>query len=489
MALTVEEILVKITEEGSDELQGKLDKTSRKLGEWQAILRGKLRRSQADFNNQLRSEKLENHAKQLKQVTGQFDSFGGAMRMPMKTWKKVNEQGGKFNTMGGRMGNRLRTLTHGLRGFRMEMLGVMFFGQGMVKFFTGLLKPAFQATGIFELFSQVLQIVFLPIVLALLPFLLKLADWLINMPESLKLIIGIITIFGTVLGFIIMIVGTLALGIGSIILAFGGFIAIIFSVVASFVSMFGWAGKLAAALAFFGIIIPGVTAFGDEIERQGGLWEKIKGWLMVVVGWLDNLWDKFLEWAPVQKMMNQFSEDVRNKIRNPIKTLKEDIPKFFNTTWEKVSKETALWWRVIETTIHQKVTAIKKDFKDWMDTFSDENKQKIDDMAFVISALASAIRGFVGALALIPAWWRLSQSFGATAAHAITGKPIPPGLRLPGTGGFTGSFDTTSTGGQPQSVTLSPIINVYASPGMDIDKLVDKVSSKVTEDFKRLSRR
>ena len=113
--------------------------------------------------------------------------FSKVMAAPMDRFKKMTTQGGKLsrrfkgmNNDGARFGHRLRRLTHGMRGFRMEMLGVMFFGMGVQKFFTGLLKPALQLTGFMELLSTTLGLVFLPIVLSLLDVLLPVFLWLMN---------------------------------------------------------------------------------------------------------------------------------------------------------------------------------------------------------------------------------------------------------------------------------------------------------------------
>ncbi len=54
------------------------------------------------------AQKLVDNATNINQLGKQYDSLGGAIRMPMERWKKFNKEGGVFNTIGGRMGNRLR---------------------------------------------------------------------------------------------------------------------------------------------------------------------------------------------------------------------------------------------------------------------------------------------------------------------------------------------------------------------------------------------
>ena len=87
----------------------------------------------------------------------------------MKTWK--------------RLGVQTRHLTAGIHGFKMEMLSVMFGGQMLAGAMWGLLQPAMEATGIFEIFGAMLQTLFLPIALALLDVLLPIMVWFMGAPE------------------------------------------------------------------------------------------------------------------------------------------------------------------------------------------------------------------------------------------------------------------------------------------------------------------
>ena len=426
-------------------------------------------------------------------------AFANQMKMPPVAMRKMYNAAGVMNknfkkniTTGQRWALGIRKMTHGLRGFRMEMLGVMFFGMGLQKFFTGLLRPALEATGIFELFAAVLQLLFLPIVLALLPWIIKFATWLINLPESTKLAIGKFVIFGAILGGALFLVGMFALGIGSIILAFGGFIAIIVMVITSiagflmsFVGMAGPIGIVIAALGIFGIALPAARAFGDEIEEQGGFWEILQGWISKAVGWLDELWDMFLGWGPIQEMMGQFSKDTQEKIHNPIKTLKEVIPKLWGGLWEEVEKKFSFYWRIIETLVHQKITNMKTDFKEWLDNFSDENRQKIDDMVIVFKALGLALSFIASSLRTIKTGWGWFQ------ADPFEGLLPPKGGRQ--TGGFiphTGLYKLHAGETVNQSgFSSSPTIIINASPGMDIDRLVSEVSDRISGDFESLTRR
>ena len=238
---SVNDILVRILfkEEGSK----KLAKANQRLVEWQQDLNNKLHKSQQAFAKQSEKvkknkETLISNTKQLRQVGKQFDTFGKVMGMPLEQWKQFNKAGGKFRQKGAKTANTIRKITHGFRGFRMEMLSVMFFGMGMQKFFSGLLKPAMESAGIFQLWSTILRILFLPIALAMLPIILNILDAVSGWSDKFKLMIGKFVIFGIVAGLALFLIGSLVLGIGGLILVFGGLSNIIDRMVPD-ISIFG----------------------------------------------------------------------------------------------------------------------------------------------------------------------------------------------------------------------------------------------------------
>lgn len=102
------------------------------------------------------------------------------------------------------------------KGFRMEMLGVMFFGMAIQRMFSGMLRPAAEVFGIFELWGLTLQMVFLPIMELLFPIFLKVTEVLMDMPDSIKVIIGAFSLFMVALGTVLFLIGQFALGLGSL---------------------------------------------------------------------------------------------------------------------------------------------------------------------------------------------------------------------------------------------------------------------------------
>ena len=149
------------------------------------------------------------------------DGFFGSLGVGLPVMKGIQENTDGYRTKLGRLGNTIRMATHGLRGFRMEMLGVMFFGMMLQKAFLGLLRPVMEVYGVFELWRIMLMIMFLPVMAQLMPYFLRFIDFFLELDPKLQLAIGWFVIFGVVLGFLLYIFGTFALGIGSIILALG----------------------------------------------------------------------------------------------------------------------------------------------------------------------------------------------------------------------------------------------------------------------------
>ena len=286
----------------------------------------------------------------LEQFAKKFKGLGGVMRMGLQDFKKFDDGTGRLNKgmmkqvgLMGRLGLRVRNLTHGFRGFKMELLGVMFFGMGIQRFFTGLIKPALQAVGIFKLWSAILTILFLPVALKLLDWSIKFMEWL-NKNEGWKKFIRWVTIIGAVLGGALFLFGMFGLGIGSLIIAFGAIITpIILAIGAFFTFMASMLsskiGILALIAAFIGLA-PSVSAVGDEAKKQGGIWNMITGVISSVVGKiirkLDEMWEKFIDSGPVTKFLENMGLSVEaiEKIKNPIATLGD----YFRTMWDKFLK-------------------------------------------------------------------------------------------------------------------------------------------------------
>ena len=178
---------------------------------------------------------LEQIVVQFKVIKGQFDRAMGAVantvsrvgnniedmgRVMGYSQKQMNtfaETGFKSGTMLGRFVQKLRRATQGSRGFKMELLGVMFFGMMLQRVFMRMLQPAMETFGLFELFSTMLLVLFLPIMPTVLELFMKLFNWIMELSPETKKLIGWLAILGFIIGTVLMVIGTFGLGIGSIL--------------------------------------------------------------------------------------------------------------------------------------------------------------------------------------------------------------------------------------------------------------------------------
>ena len=97
--------------------------------------------------------------------------------------------------------------------FHGELLSMMFAGMALSSVMQGLLNPAMQAYGMMEIWNSALTVFFLPLMDLLMPFLLSFTDWFMNMPESVQLGVGAITVILLVIGKLITILGTVGLAL------------------------------------------------------------------------------------------------------------------------------------------------------------------------------------------------------------------------------------------------------------------------------------
>lgn len=214
------------------------------------------------------SKEAMGNQQQMKDFAKGHQTFGSVMAENEMILSKGQQGIRDFGTKGAKSALAIRKFTTSLRGFRMEMLGVMFFGMGVSRMFGALLRPALEVSGVFGLFTSMLQVLFLPIIEALLPLFFRLADFVFNLSDKWKMIIGVGAILGFVLGKILFLVGMMSLGIGSVILVFG-------SLINTVSNLFG-GGALGGLVAMFAVVIPGFTAAEFVSKKLMAVWEMMK---------------------------------------------------------------------------------------------------------------------------------------------------------------------------------------------------------------------
>ena len=168
----------------TQQIRDRLEKLSSKdVTNFQSRLLNNLNKNLVAFAKT--SDIIESNQSQMTAFTKGHKTFGSVMRENEMLLKKFNESGGKFQTRSARAAMSIRRFTTGLRGFRMEMLSVMFFGLGMKRLFQGILSPALELAGVFEVFGTALQLLFLPVALQILDWALWFMDKVINMKDWL----------------------------------------------------------------------------------------------------------------------------------------------------------------------------------------------------------------------------------------------------------------------------------------------------------------
>lgn len=282
---------------------------------------------QKEMSQQSQSMKTHLEKIGIERLTTSMDSFRGVMGASVENWQKVNVAGENFRTKGGRIGNSIRMLTHGLKGFRMELLGIMFFGMMMANMFSGLLRPSMQMFGFFELWTELLKITFIPLMEHLLEPFIQFFDIITSLSHSTQLLIGVFVLLNFVFWKMMFIVGSLGLGLGSVIqyiplltkylgglsglltgtvaVAVAGFLLLLAGAVIAwrenFMGMKTWFGLALKGIgdmlggvwdiikhvfgAIFAFISGDTKKFWMHIKAIGkGLWKIVKGWFEYVVG-------------------------------------------------------------------------------------------------------------------------------------------------------------------------------------------------------------
>lgn len=230
--------------------------------------------------------------------------WGDIMKMPLEQWRHFNlrmqQHGTTLTRFGGRLANYLRMITHGLRGFQMAFLGIMFAGMGLQKWAEGMLAPATKAYGFGEIWDTTKLVLFLPIIKEISGTFYKITSYIRELSPETKKWIGRIILGAFVLGGILYLVGSLGLAIGSTIIGFavlhwgliklGSFItsglipairnmgmawkaAIGIGILLLLFEYVGWfreaVGQIAAWIGGLVKHVPGLKDIGKEIEKWG----------------------------------------------------------------------------------------------------------------------------------------------------------------------------------------------------------------------------
>ncbi len=387
----------------------------------------------------------------VKFQTPGFRKFGDALKIPQAQFNKLSDGVGNFNkgikensTRMGRAGLAVRKATAGFRGFRMELLGVMFFGMAVQRLFKGLIQPALQMTGAMQLLSNVLGIMFLPIGLMVIDFAVALLEWWQGLSEGTKNLIQKFVLFGLAVGTFLQIFGALGLGLGSIVIAFGSFIATLISALPVILA-------IAAVLTLFGIALPSVRASTDDLNTS---LETQTGWFSRLVGWVDDLWERLIDSGPITKFLKNMglSKEQIEKLKNPIKTIKD----FFGELWDKIKETEA--FQAIKGGIDKLQSRFEEFKQRWVWNIWPPIKDALDEFLRLVDLIGKAISAF------------------GIGTRFIFGKETVLGAPGP----------TTVGGGSTVNVEITN--NITGAEGTDLELLSAKISEQIQEAVERLKR-
>lgn len=183
----------------------------------------KLKKAMSSLNTQLNKVGLE--INQLGTImdksTRKTLTETQALKRLGKTFNEMNMQRvrmglNRFNRELDKTKMKTNNAKQSLGRFKMELLGIMFFGMAMVGMFTGMLQPALDAFGVFDLFGMMLLLLFLPTAEKVNEKMLTMFDRVSNLNDPTKEMIGNLTLLGLAIGFVLFVGGQLFLGLDSL---------------------------------------------------------------------------------------------------------------------------------------------------------------------------------------------------------------------------------------------------------------------------------
>ena len=187
--------------------------------------------------------------------------------------KEVNKMNQRLKQNEVAIGKSARVLGR----FKFEMLGVLFFGMAVSRFLTGLLKPALEVTGVFEILTFTLQDFFLPTAIGVSNILLDISDKLSGMPEPVQKVIGDTVLLTAVFFQFLSVLGQVALGLASVKIAFG------FSGIAALV-LLGQAVAVGAAVIGLITLFTNWDNISNDLKKTLGALALIVGLVGAVIG-------------------------------------------------------------------------------------------------------------------------------------------------------------------------------------------------------------
>jgi len=251
--------------------------------------------------------------KKIEEITRKVQNMGGGMERTTTTTKKLNDKTNRLNLA-------TKKVSTGMARFKMNLLSVMFFGAMLSKAFGGLFTSMFEVFGITELWNATIMMVMLPVMELLAPVLYNIMEWFMNLPEPVKLLIGIFAGLMAILGTGLMLFGAIGLGIAGLVTTFGsltfllvglpliiGAVVIIFALLSNYLEKISTSSsKAKTELVSMGVSSDSLAIIGNNITKYLGIawdwikskapimWDALKNAIMDVVDWISTYLPNFI---------------------------------------------------------------------------------------------------------------------------------------------------------------------------------------------------
>ena len=306
---------------------------------------------------------------------------------------KITETIKDIESMGDRLKTTTRTFINGqlatkkfanvTRRFRMELLSVMFAGMQLKKTMENLMRPAFDAVGVFEIWGDFLAVVFLPAAFWLLDIVLGLWDAFDRLPEPIKKLIPIFALIGAVVGGGLFLFGQLGMTINGLKMAFPSLMA----------GLGGLTPILGAVFMAVGILIAVFIAMDAALKALGmpGLWEGVTQGIQNlgnIIQWLGFLakekfkmfrWDVEMTIDNIKRWFATLPENIRNVMVNFVNFVAQGITNVVN------------WFRGLPNSIVNAITSFAY-------RLIEVGRNMINWIVQGIQSAIAGIGGFVGGI-------------------------------------------------------------------------------------------
>ena len=394
-----------------------------------------------------------------------IDELTGTTRTITTETTKLTAKGKEFNEL------TIKQID-GQKRFRMELLGVMFLGQGVKQMFMGLLRPGLQTVGFFQILSNTLAVLFIPIALFLLKIFLPIFMWLMKLPEGVKLVIGAFTILGAIIGGALAFFGSLVLGVQALGMAFA---------------------PLGTAITVAGGVIPWLIGIIGSLAVPIGI--IIASIALFALAWKTNF-------ANIRKHTKDFVDGIKNIIGGII----DEIKGFFNIFIGIITGDRDK----IEKGINLIMSGTKRIFKDgFLKVIETIGNFTIDAAIALFEGGKKLVRNLIKGIGYLAvevgeALWGLIPEPFKKLVGGITGgivggvksmmgfgdfvwRPGSPPIRISPSDTLVGA---KSGGGGGNVYNFSPTYNISATVGSDIDKeeLINDLNSRLEDTVRTLIR-